>query len=90
MLGLVLEELVLLLPLLRIHVSIRGASLINRLDLALQLDDLAGLFLLLCLEHLDLLLKIGLAMLSLQLLTHRECHRAIATMVSDTYIGVLA
>ena len=65
MLGLVSEELVLLPTLLRVNVAVRGAPLINRLNLALQLDNLARLHLLLGLEQLDLLLEVRLAMLRL-------------------------
>ena len=49
MLSLVLEEPVLLLALLRIDVAIGSTPLINRLDLALQLNDFAGLLLFLSL-----------------------------------------
>ena len=65
MISLVLEEPVLLYPFLRINIAIRGASLIYRLNFALQLDNLARLLLLLRLEQLNLLLEVRLAVLRL-------------------------
>ena len=65
MIGLVLEELVLLTTLLRVNVAIRGAPLINRLNFALQLDNFARLHFLFGLEQLDLFLEVRLAMLRL-------------------------
>ena len=46
MICLVLEELVLLLALLLIYITMGSASLIDRLNLALQLDNVARLLLL--------------------------------------------
>ena len=46
MICLVLEEPVLLFTLLLLNIAIRGTSLINRLNFALQLDNLVRLHLL--------------------------------------------
>ena len=53
------------------------APLVDRLNLALQLNDLGSLIFLFLLQQLDLFLKVCFAMLSLQLFTHGESHGAI-------------
>ena len=57
------------------------APLVDRLNLALQLNDLGSLIFLFLLQQLDLLLKVCFAMFSLQLFSHGEGHGAIIITV---------
>jgi hypothetical protein len=71
---LVLEELKFLLTLLVLDLFTLAVALLNGLDLCLQFNDLVLLLGLAGLEVSDTLLKVGLAVLGLELLAHSESH----------------
>jgi hypothetical protein len=73
---LVLEELKFLLALLVLDLFTLAVALLNGLDLCLQFNDLVLLLGLAGLEVSDTLLKVGLAVLGLELLAHGESHGA--------------
>jgi hypothetical protein len=89
---LVLEELELLDALLLLNFLSLAVALLNGFDLRLELDDLILELGLLGLELLDFALEIGLAMLSLELLSHGESDRAlIEGLVSgDGHLDLIA
>ena len=77
MLTLLGEVLLFLLVLLAFNIAARGVSLINGVDLASQLDHIVRLLLLLGFKLRNSLVKLGLTMLSLELLLHGKSHRAL-------------
>ena len=75
MVGLIVEELDLLLTLLSLNLAARSIARLDSLNLALQLNHFVRLLLLLSFKLCDALLKVGLAVLSLELLAHGEGNR---------------
>ena len=75
MLVLLSKELVLLKAFLCVNVPVSQLPVLNCLELTLELNHFGGLHLLFGFELVDSLLDVGLAMLSLKLLTHRKSHR---------------